>query len=163
MRTGFHTNSFAWAGVNDIEKIAAFAADTGFDFLEVGPGIPLDKAAFSRAGKHVGFDAFIYCRNFIDDDGSVAAQERGELYRRMRFAAEVGAKRFICSTGISRERSLPASGGCNPVLSLDRAVDFLKEAVSVATECGLALCLENCPMYRNIATSPLMWLSLIHI
>ena len=29
MRTGFHTNSFAWAGVNDIEKIAAFAADTG--------------------------------------------------------------------------------------------------------------------------------------
>lgn len=60
MRTGFHTNSFAWAGVNDIEKIAAFAADTGFDFLEVGPGIPLDKAAFSRAGKHVGFDAFIY-------------------------------------------------------------------------------------------------------
>ena len=41
MRTGFHTNSFAWAGVNDLEKIAAFAADTGFDFLEVGPGIPL--------------------------------------------------------------------------------------------------------------------------
>lgn len=157
MRTGFHTNAFVWAGVNDIEEIAGFAAETGFDFLEVGPGIPLDKEAFSRAAGYVGFDAFIYCRNFIDDDSEAADRERGELYRRMRFAGEMGARRFICSTGISRELSLPASGGCNPLLSLDRAVDFLREAASVAAECGLQLCLENCPMYRNIATSPLMW------
>ena len=51
MRTGFHTNAFVWAGVNDIEQIASFAAETGFDFLEVGPGIALDEAAFSRAAE----------------------------------------------------------------------------------------------------------------
>ena len=160
MRTGFHTNAFVWAGVKDIEEIAAFAAETGFDFLEVGPGIPLDRAAFARAAQKVDLDAFIYCRNFIDDDGEAAARERSELYRRMRFAGEMGAKRFICSTGISRELSLPPSGGCDPLLSLDRVVDFLREAVAVATECGLQLCLENCPMYRNVATSPLMWRAL---
>ena len=160
MRTGFHTNAFVWAGVNDIEEIAAFAADTGFDFLEVGPGIELDPAAFSRAAERVELEAFIYCRNFIDDDQALAKQEREELYRRMRFAGRMGAKRFICSTGISRALSLPPSGGCNPLLSLDPVVDFLKEAVSVAADCGLQLCLENCPMYRNIATSPLMWRTL---
>lgn len=157
MRTGFHTNAFVWAGVNDIEEIAAFASETGFHFLEVGPGIPLEKDPFSRAAEKVDFDAFIYCRNFIDDDRDTALRERDELYRRMRFAGELGAKRFICSTGISRELSLPPSGGCNPLLSLDRAAEFLKEAISVATDCGLLLCLENCPMYRNISTSPLMW------
>ena len=160
MRTGFHTNAFVWAGVTDIEEIAAFAAETGFDFLEVGPGIELDHAVFSRAGQNVDFEAFIYCRNFIDDDRETAAREREELYRRMRFAGEMGAKRFICSTGISRELSLPPSGGCNPLLSLGRASEFVREAAAVAAENGLQLCLENCPMYRNIATSPLMWRAL---
>ena len=158
MRTGFHTNAFVWAGVNDIEQIASFAAETGFDFLEVGPGIALDETAFSRAAERgVAYEAFIYCRNFIDDDAEAAARERGELYRRMAFAGRAGAKRFICSTGISRARSLPDSGGCNPLLSLDRAVAFLEEAIDHAGKNGLTLCFENCPMYRNIATSPLMW------
>lgn len=157
-RVGFHTNAFVWAGVDKLEEIAAFAADTGFDFLEVGPGIDLDPAAFERAAaKGIGFDAFIYCRNFIDDDASIAQRERSELYRRMDFAGAVGAKRFICSTGISKTLSLPQSGGCNPLLSLDRAAAFLEEAIEHAEKNGLTLCFENCPMYRNIATSPLMW------
>lgn len=157
MRTGFHTNAFVWAGVSDIAEIAAFAAEAGFDFLEVGPGIPLDTAAFERAAERVDFDAFIYCRNFIDDDADAAKREREELYRRMAFAGQMGAKRFICSTGISRALSLPASGGCNPLLSLEKAAAFLDEAIGRASDCGLTLCLENCPMYRNVATSPLMW------
>ena len=84
MRTGFHTNAFVWAGVNDMEAIAAFAGETGFDFLEVGPGIELDRAAFRRAARNAGisYEAFIYCRNFIDDDGAAAARERAELCRR---------------------------------------------------------------------------------
>lgn len=157
MRTGFHTNAFVWAGVNDVERIAAFAADTGFDFLEVGPGIELNHAVFSRAASRIGLDTFIYCRNFIDDDAATAQREREELYRRMAFAGEMGAKRFICSTGISKSRSLPESGGCDPLLSLEPALAFLHEALEKAKSCGLTLCLENCPMYRNIATSPLMW------
>lgn len=157
MRSGFHTNSLVWAGENDINRIADFAAETGFDFLEVGPGIELDSAAFAEAAGKVGLEAFIYCRNFIADDTALAEKEKAELYRRMDFAGKMGAKRFICSTGISHELSLPASGGCNPLLSLDKAVAFLREAIAHATDCGLKLCLENCPMYRNIATSPLMW------
>ena len=157
IRVGFHTNAFVWAGICDIEKIAAFAADAGFDFLEVGPGIPLEAKAFERARRHVELEAFIYCRNFIDDNASAAERERAELYRRMAFAGEVGAKRFICSTGISRTRSLPANGGCDPLKSLVPVAAFLREAIGQAQKNGLSLCLENCPMYRNIATSPLMW------
>ena len=157
MRSGFHTNSLVWAGENDINRIADFAAETGFDFLEVGPGIELDTASFAEAASKVDFEAFIYCRNFIDDDKALAEKEKAELYRRMDFAGKVGAKRFICSTGISRALSLPASGGCNPLLSLEPAAKFLREAIEHAADCNLQLCLENCPMYRNIATSPLMW------
>lgn len=158
MKCGFHTNAFVWAGVNSIEQISQYAAETGFDFLEVGPGIELNPAAFRSAAQNgISYEAFIYCRNFIDDDTANAEKERSELYRRMEFAGQMGARRMICSTGISKELSLPPSGGCNPLKSLDKAVDFLREASDRATECGLTLCFENCPMYRNIATSPLMW------
>lgn len=160
MRTGFHTNALVWAGVRDIGEIAAFASDAGFDFLEVGPGIELDPAAFRRAAKRIGLEAFIYCRNFIDDDAETAKRERAELYRRMAFAGEMGATKFICSTGISRRLSLPDSGGCDPLKSLEPAAAFLTEALEIAKSNGLTLCLENCPMYRNIATSPLMWRTL---
>lgn len=158
MRTGFHTNAFVWAGINKIGEISDFAAKTGFDFLEVGPGIELDEATFRSAAENgIGYEAFIYCRNFIDDDAAAAEKERAELYRRMEFAGLMGAKRMICSTGISKELSLPPSGGCNPLKSLDKAAAFLRDAIDRAESFGLTLCFENCPMYRNIATSPLMW------
>lgn len=157
MRAGFHTNAFVWAGVRDIGRIARFAADAGFDFLEIGPGIPLDRAAFAGAARLVELEAFIYCRNFIGDDQDAAASEREELYRRMAFAAELGAGKFICSTGISMRRSLLAGGGFDPLRSLEPALAFLDEALRRAKSLGLTLCLENCPMYRNIATSPLLW------
>ncbi len=157
VRAGFHTNSFVWAGVNDIERIADFAAENDFAFLEVGPGIELDINAFERASKSAVPEAFIYCRNFIDDDTTSAVREKEELYRRMDFAGDIGAKRIVCSTGISRALSLPISGGCDPVKSIGKAVAFLNEALDRAKKNGLELCLENCPMYRNIATSPLMW------
>ncbi len=157
MKTGFHTNAFVWAGVNDLKEIAGYAADQEFDFLEVGPGIELNKEIFYEVGKIIDFGAFIYCRNFIDDDIEKAKKEQTELYKRMEFASEVCAKSMICSTGISAKRSLPNTGGCNPLLSLELAADFLSQAIYRAKELGLRLLLENCPMYRNIATSPLMW------
>lgn len=157
MRKGFHTNAFVWSGLNDIVEIAKFAHEAGFDFLEVGPGIELDCNKFEEASKYVDFDAFIYCRNFIDDDEQVAVRERKELYRRMEFAASVGAKRIVCSTGISKALSIPAAGGCNPLLSIDKVSEFLNELLEKAESLSLEVCLENCPMFRNIGTSPLMW------
>ena len=160
MRIGFLTNAFVWAGESRLDHISRFAADNGFDFLEIGPGIELSVQNFREAQKLVDIDAFIFCRNFIDDDPEVAGAFQKELFRRMEFASEIGAKRIICSTGISRKMSLPDSGGCNPLLSLPKAVGFLEQAVSRAERLGIRVCLENCPMYRNIATSPLMWRAL---
>lgn len=157
MRIGFLTNAFVWAGENDLERITRFAAENGFAFLEVGPGIDLSLPRFRQIRRMVDIDALIFCRNFIDDDPAVAAGFCRELEERMTFAAEIGARRMILSTGISRRLSLPASGGCNPLLSLEPAVAFLQKAVRRADQLGIQLCLENCPMYRNIATSPLMW------
>lgn len=157
MRIGFLTNAFVWAGESRLEVIARFAAENGFSFLEVGPGIELSLQRFREVQRFVDIDAFIFCRNFIDDDPAIAGSFREELFRRMEFASEIGAKRIICSTGISRKLSLPLSGGCNPLLSLEPAVEFLNDAVERADRLGLQVCLENCPMYRNIATSPLMW------
>jgi len=157
MRTGFHTNAFVWAGVNDLEEIARFALEQGYTCLEVGPGIPLDPEVFARVQERLPVAALIYCRNFTDDDREAARANREELWRRMDFAARIGVKKMICSTGISRSLSIPDGGGCDPVKSLGPALEFLGTALERARELGLTLCLENCPMYRNIATSPYMW------
>ena len=76
------TNAFVWAGESCLETIAQFAADSGFDFLEVGPGIELSAERFREAAKVVDIDAMIYCRNFIDDDPGTAEGCRRELIRR---------------------------------------------------------------------------------
>ncbi len=160
MMLGFHTNAFVWAGVTDIVAIARWAAEQGFDFLEVGPGIELDRSRFEAAAAFVDLDSFIYCRNFIADDAAAAESERAELLRRMKFAASIGAKRIIISTGISARRSTLPSGSNDPLKSLEVASLFLEEVLATAKTLALEVCIENCPMYRNIATSPLMWRSL---
>ena len=157
MRTGFHTTAFVWAGVSGLPEIARFALEEGYSCLEVGPGIPLDRGTFAEVQRELPVSAFIYCRNFIDDDRPAAHSHREELWRRMDFAAELGVKKIICSTGISRALSIPDDGGCDPLKSLEPVLDFLGTAVERAKGLGLTLCLENCPMYRNVATSPYMW------
>jgi len=163
MRVGFHTNAFVWAGLNDIVTIARFASEAGFDFLEVGPSIRLDQNTFKQAAEFVDLDSFIYCRNFIDDTVEAAERETAELYRRIDFAGSIGAKRIICSTGISGILSSLPSGGCNPLASLEKAADFVRKTLDKVTSYGMEVCIENCPMYRNIATSPLMWRKLFEL
>jgi len=154
---GFHTNAFVWAGINDLQNIADFALQAGYNALEIGPGIPLEESVFKDVQKRISFTNFIFARNFIDDDAEIAKAFRTELYERMRFAANLNVKNFVISTGISRKLSLPDSGGMDPLLSLPMALDFLSEALNLAEELDLNLLMENCPMYRNIATSPVMW------
>ena len=105
MRTGFHTNAFVWAGLTDLGEIARFALEQGYTCLEVGPGIPLERKIFARVQKELPISAFIYCRNFTDDDRDTARSHQEELWRRMDFAAGLGVKKIICSTGISRSLS----------------------------------------------------------
>lgn len=157
MQIGFHTNAFVWAGVTDLLEIANFAADQGFDALEVGPGFPLEEKLFHQALKKVSISNFAFARNFIDDDAELAARLKAELYQRMRFASAIGVKKFMFSTGIRRGLSMPESGGMDPLASMEPVVAFLEETLELAEQLDLVMLLENCPMYRNIATSPLMW------
>lgn len=153
----FHTNAFVWAGVTDLNEIAGFAADNGFSALEVGPGFPLDEKVFFAALNKVAINNFSYARNFIDDDVEKAQRERQELFTRMKFASRLGVSKFMFSTGISKRLSMPESGGMDPLASIEPVVAFLQETLELAAGLGLTMMLENCPMYRNIATSPLMW------
>ncbi len=154
---GFHTNAFVWAGVTDLRQVADYALGAGFSCLEVGPGFDLDLNTFEQVQKQIPISNFIYCRNFIDDDRQSARQEKAELWRRMDFAAALGVDKMVISTGISQSLSIPKSGGCDPLASLEPAVAFLTEALERAERQNLTLLIENCPMYRNIATSPVLW------
>ncbi len=160
MNIAFHTNAFVWAGVTDLKTIANFAAENGFTSLEVGPGFVLDAKTFRAVQEIIPINNFSYARNFIDDDPEIARFEREQLSQRMHFAAQVGVKHFMFSTGISRRLSMPASGGMDPLASLEPVVEFLEAALELAEKLDLVMMLENCPMYRNIATSPVMWQSI---
>lgn len=160
MEIAFHTNAFVWAGVSDLSEIALFARENGFTSLEVGPGFPLDESVFYPAMQVIPINNFSYARNFIHDDPEIARHERVELYRRMQFAAQLGVRKFMFSTGISQRLSMPESGGMDPLASLEPAVAFLEETLDLAERLDLVMMLENCPMYRNIATSPVMWQAL---
>ena len=48
----------------------------------------------------------------------------------------------------------------DPMASIEPAVAFLEETLVLAEKLDLVMMLENCPMYRNIATSPVMWQAL---
>jgi sugar phosphate isomerase/epimerase len=154
---GFHTNAFVWAGVTDLNEIADFALENGFTALEVGPGFPLDEYTFAPLLEKIGISNFSYARNFISDDEEQSRSEKQELYRRMKFASSIGVRKFMFSTGISQRRSIPDSGGMDPMASMEPVIQFLEETLDLAEELDLTMMLENCPMYRNIATSPVMW------
>ncbi|MEG2002822.1 MAG: sugar phosphate isomerase/epimerase [Clostridia bacterium] len=156
MNVSFHTNAFAWAGETDIEKVADFAVKAGFGAIEVGPMFAQDFEKFKNVQKKVAISAFIYCRNFIDDNEENAKREVAILKSKMLFAHSLGVKKIITSTGISSKLSMGQSG-CDPLASIDKVVEFLNEILELAEKLDLYICLENCPMYRNIATSPLMW------
>jgi sugar phosphate isomerase/epimerase len=156
----FHTNAFVWAGVTNLEAIADFALAHGFTALEVGPGFPLEERVFAPVVRKIAINNFSYARNFIDDRPERSQAERDELQRRMRFAASLGVRKFMFSTGISQRLSMPESGGMDPLASLEPVVAFLEEILDLAEELDLVMMLENCPMYRNIATSPVTWRAL---
>jgi sugar phosphate isomerase/epimerase len=153
----FHTNAFVWAGITDLMEIADFAVEAGFNALEVGPGFPLDEQTFGPVLEKVAINNFSYARNFISDDEEKAQYEKNQLHTRMRFASSLGVRKFMFSTGISQRCSMPESGGMDPLKSIEPVTRFLEETLELAEKLDLIMMLENCPMYRNIATSPVMW------
>ncbi len=162
MKLGFLTNALVWEGLNDIEKMAQWAAENGFQALEVGPALPLDEDAFRRvtADGKVQITALTYCRNFLSTDQEEAKRHQAELFRRIETAGRLGIPTIVTSTGINdcgdrgygyeAIRRLPAK-------SLDEVAFFLEKVLKLAEKANVRIALENCPLMGDIAISPEIW------
>ncbi|MBR1583936.1 MAG: sugar phosphate isomerase/epimerase [Clostridia bacterium] len=178
MKIGFLTNALveqarrSQEGTFDtLPAVAAWAADQGFEDLECGPMLPLDRAAFEqvlREGR-IGISALIYCRNYLSTDKNEADGHLEELKKRIAFAGALGIEKVVTSTGIDkrieegiydRDPAVKDRGNMIrriPARSLDRVVDLFGPLVDLAEKNNVKLCFENCPLMGNIAISPVMW------
>ena len=74
MRLGFMTNILVKKGMVHLDEIAEWAAAQGFEDLEVGPTVPMERELFERVlekGK-VAITSLTYCRNFLSTDSGEA-------------------------------------------------------------------------------------------
>ena len=178
MRIGFLTNALVEQSrrcgderFTTLPGVADWAAAHGFQDLECGPMLPLDRAAFEQVlgGKKIAVTALIYCRNYLSTDEEEAANHLAELKKRIVFAGELGIEKVVTSTGIDKrieegiyDRDPAVKDRANmirriPVRSLDRVVDLFGPLADLAEKHGVKLCFENCPLMGNIAISPVMW------
>lgn len=160
MKIGFHTNSLVWVGMNDLNKIAAWASENGFEDMEVGPNVPLKEELFNSVLEkgNIDISAFIYCRNFLSENKQEAAEHKKALMDRIEFAPKVGIKKIICSTGVNKDTIVDNNVlKYDPEASIDAVAEGFKEIVELAEKNNVKLCFENCPLMGNIAISPYMW------
>ncbi len=156
----FHTNILTLFGGFQpwsLGKMACWAVANGFAGLEVGPAVPLERAAFDQAGREgARIVALTYGRNVLAADPEERAQHRRNVIERLHFAGEVGVPLLVLATGRLPGRSLRAN--------LADAVEWLGETVlPLARQAGVAVAIENCPAVGNIATSPAMWHELMDV
>lgn len=157
MKLGFITNCFAWAGMNDLSAMAKWASENGFSDLEAGPSIPLDRALFEKVGEETGIrpSTFIYCRNLLDPQHG--EEHRKALLDRISFAAEVGAEKVVCTTGITSK--IVVDGNVlkyDPEACIADVAETFKPILALAEEKGVKIAFELCPMMYNTAISPYM-------
>ena len=164
MRIGFMTNCIVKEGLKDFRDVAAWAEANGFEDMEVGPTIPLDRALYEDVmGRgRVKVSSLTYCRNFLSADAEEAQAHRGELMRRIRFAGDMGIEKVVTSTGIDKtpEEGVYDSADAIrriPVRSLDKVAEVFWPIIETAEKCGVKIAFENCPLMGNIAISPVMW------
>lgn len=164
LQTCFLTNVIVGAGVWTLVDVANWAEKNGFSSLEVGPTIPMDRAAFNdvlSAGK-VDISALIYCRNYLSTDGDEAQLHISELKKRIEFASEFKIPVVVTSTGIDKSveegvYDRADSVRKTPVRSMDKFVRVFTPIVELAEKHGVRIAFENCPLMGNIAISPVMW------
>lgn len=162
MKLGFLTNALVWEGLNDIEKMAQWAAENGFQALEVGPALPLNEDAFRRVAEDgkVKITALTYCRNFLSANQEEAERHQAELLHRIETAGRLGIPTVVTSTGFNdygdRGHGYEAIRRL-PVKSLDDVAFFFDKVLQLAEKANVRIALENCPVMGNIAISPEMW------
>lgn len=178
MNIGFITNAIAEQCVQgghpedaSLSRIAAWAAAHGFDDLECGPSLGLDRREFEAVLEKgaISITSLIYCRNYLSTDEAEAANHLDELKRRIQFAGALGIEKVITSTGIDkrveeglydRDPAVKDRGNLIrriPARSLDRVQDLFGPIVELAEKNNVKLCFENCPLMGNTAISPVMW------
>lgn len=178
MKIGILTNALAEQGARENAKesislsgIADWACANGFEDLECGPSLRIDRGEFEKvlAEKKISITALIYCRNYLSTDEKEAVNHREELKKRICFAGELGIEKVITSTGIDKQieegiydRDESESDRGNlirriPIRSLNRVVELFSPIVELAEKKSVKLCFENCPLMGNIAISPEMW------
>jgi len=164
MHIGFMTNALVKEGMKNLKDIAEWAEINGFEDLEVGPTVPLDKALFEKvlARGRVSVSSLTYCRNYLSIDAEEAALHLKELRKRIDFAGDLGIEKIVTSTGIDKS---PESGVYDradairriPVRSLDRVTEVFLPVMEAAEKRGVKIAFENCPLMGNIAISPPLW------
>ena len=158
MKFGFITNNLAVSGMNDIMSIARWAADNGFEDLELGPSIPLDPDSVIKASEETGIrpTGLIYCRNVLDE--REGAKHIEAIRKRIDFAAEIGARRITCSTGLDNKTIVEGNFlRYDPEGCIDDVCRVMAPLIELAGKKGVTLAFEMCPMMQNIAISPYMW------
>ena len=153
MDIGFLTNTLA-GSVKDLGAMAAWAADNGFAFLEIGPTIPLEEKLFEevRAKTGIRYEGFIYCRNILSENPKEAADFRAGLLERAKFGAKIGAKKIICSSGVTAKSFSAASpADYQPENSFPEIKEALAPVIEVCEKNGVKLCFEICPMMGTVA------------
>lgn len=161
MRIGVFTNSLVQQGMTDLREIAQWAVEHGFEELEVGASVKLDAQMFEDvlSRKDIRIGAMTICRN------PLLPGEEGEAFKeamleRLRWAGRYHIPKFVTSTGIDRgwdwDTKFDFYDGIRkrPIRSMDKAVAFLEECLSVSEDAGTKICLETCPAMGNIAISP---------
>ena len=160
MHVGMLTNSLFGVGETGIEKVADWAADQGFEEIEIGASVPLDKEKLYRVMEkgRIKVGAFLYCRNFLlPDEGEVFLKE---LMKRIDLAGELGIPKVLTSTGIDRgwdwAEKFDFYDGIRkrPIRSMDRVVELFKGILDIAEKKNIKIGWETCPVMGNIAISP---------
>ena len=164
MRLGFMTNILVKKGMVHLDEIAEWAAAQGFEDLEVGPTVPMERELFERVlekGK-VAITSLTYCRNFLSTDSGEAEAHIAELKKRIAFAGDLGIEKIVTSTGINTtlEEGIYDKADSirrTPARSLNQFVETFAPIVEYAEKKNVKLAFENCPLMGNIAISPVMW------
>ena len=164
MRLGFMTNILVKKGMVHLDEIAEWAAAQGFEDLEVGPTVPMERELFEQVlekGK-VAITSLTYCRNFLSTDSGEAEAHIAELKKRIAFAGDLGIEKIVTSTGINKtlEEGIYDKADSirrTPARSLDQFVETFAPIVEYAEKKNVKLAFENCPLMGNIAISPVMW------
>lgn len=151
MKIGFLTNSLVTTGMKDLQKIFKWAKESGFQAIEIGPGVPLNLEKLKRFHQDYNLEiiSFIYMRNILSSNEKERKNHINKIKERIDIASELGVRYVTISTGRDKKISYEE----NLLLFKKEFPPLLK----YAEEKDVTIAFENCPGMWNIAISPFMW------